>query len=174
MPIRKIQDRVSFSKNKTTKHLQRKLEFTTNGNERGREGGNKIKNPAFDMVPGKCFSIIVISKSVTFNLNILFLASFATDEVMTVCRQKTLLACKLTHKHQLVILRLLDNFACFNDLVNYLVLWIVHILILLRSVIWLAFNDVQNNHVTQHCCLQKEEKYTWHIILSHSTAKQYY
>lgn len=174
MPIRKIQDRVSFSKNKTTKHLQRKLEFTTNGNERGREGGNKIKNPAFDMVPGKCFSIIVISKSVTFNLNILFLASFATDEVMTVCRQKTLLACKLTHKHQFVILRPLDNFTCFNDLVNYLVLWIVHILILLRSVIWLAFNDVQNNHVTQHCCLQKEEKYTWHIILSHSTAKQYY
>lgn len=87
------------------------------------------------MVPRKCFSIIVISKSVTFNLNILFLASFATDEVMTVCRQKTLLACKLTHKHQLVILRPLDNFACFNDLVNYLVLWIVHILILLRSVI---------------------------------------
>lgn len=174
MPIRKIQHRVSFSKNKTTKRLQRKLEFTTNGNERGREGGNKIKNPAFDMVPGKCFSIIVISKSVTFKLNILFLASFATDEVMTVCRQKTLLACKLTHKHQLVILRPLDNFACFNDLVNYLVLWIVHILILLRSVIWLAFNDVQNNHVTQHCCLQKEEKYTCHIILSHSTAKQYY
>ena len=142
---------------------------------KGGKGQNKIKNPAFDLVPGKSSSIAAISKSFTFTLTILFQTSFATDEVIFTVR-KCPYAAKRRYwlvnslKHQFVFFRPLDNFAYFNDVIIYLVLWIVHILIFFRSVIWLAFNDVQNNHVTQHCCLQREEKNTCHLILSHNTA----